>query len=89
MLTPYYAKAYAMTEMFKKDDSKGAKPGPIEEAMAKVREEQKGKVEAMRKEFAEKYGADALTIVRKHEPEFFVLNEKIMGAAMGAFMKKK
>ncbi len=89
VLTPYYAKAYAMTEMFKGDDSKDKKPGSVEDVMAKVREEQKGKVEAMRKEFAAKYGEDALALVRKHEPEFFALNEKIMGAAMGAFMKKK
>jgi len=40
------------------------------------------------KSLRRKYGPEALALMQKHEPEFFAINEKMMGAAMGAMMKK-
>jgi hypothetical protein len=88
VLTPYYARAYAMEQMFKPKGT-AKKPAGANDIMAKIHEGQMAQLETARKEFSDKYGADALAVVRKHEEEFMAINEKIMGAAMGALGGKK
>ena len=92
VLLTYYSRLYAMERMFAGSGgakATGNKPGPIEEAMAKVQKDEAVNAEAVRKEFGERYGEDALALVKKHEPEFFAITEKMMSAAMGAMFKKK
>jgi hypothetical protein len=97
VLTPYYARIYAMSNLFGKPadakvaEAKGEqpKPGSMEAARLKAQEGRMERLETTRKEFADQYGADALERVKKHEPEFMAINEKMMGAAMSAFGNKK
>jgi hypothetical protein len=97
-VTPYYARLYAMQDALKKAGevharieeakAKGKEPSPVDTAMDKVYGEQSNRIETMRKDFAAKYGEDGLAVVKKHEPEFMVINEKMMAAAMGGMMRK-
>jgi hypothetical protein len=86
VLSPYYATAYAMRSLPEKPDTANAeppKPGSMEAAMLKGREMRKARLESARKELADRYGADVLELVQKHEPEFMEINKKMMGAAVG------
>jgi hypothetical protein len=90
VLTPYYSRLYALERMFGRsggDETPAKKPGAIAEAMARVREKRAARAAAVRQEFSERYGEDALALVKQHEPEFFAINEKMMNAAMGAMAK--
>jgi hypothetical protein len=96
--TRYYAHVYALqqaagrVEGFRKkiDEAKtsGKQPSVVDVAMEKAYSGQAAQLEMVRKEFATQYGPEALALMQKHEPEFFAINEKMMGAAMGAMMKK-
>jgi hypothetical protein len=96
--TGYYAHAYAVRQAAKKvddlrkkiDEAKlsGKQPSVVDMAMEKAYSAQAGQLEMLHKEFAAQYGPDALALMQKHEPEFFAINEKMMGAAMGAMMRK-
>jgi hypothetical protein len=98
MLTPYYARVYAMQMMLggmaggkaKAEGKKagdGKSPTGLEAALDKMHEGQSAQLEKTRKDFAEQYGQPALEVAQKHEPEFMVLNEKMMNAAMGGMRK--
>ena len=79
-LSPYIASALT-AELFArkpKDQTGKATEAPPNPRLA-----------AARKEFADKYGAEALAVVQKHEAEFIDINRKIMGQAMGAMADKK
>jgi hypothetical protein len=93
VLSPYYGRIYAMTRMFgKAPDAKPAEapaPGSMEAARLKAQEGRELRVETLRKEFGGQYGADALELVRKHEPEFMEITGKMMSGAMGALVDKK
>jgi hypothetical protein len=94
----YYAKVFALqgavsklAEHRKKIEeakAKGKAPGPLDTTMEAVYAGQVAALETVRKEFSTKYGADALALFQKHEPEFLAINEKMMAAAMGAMKKK-
>ncbi|HJX65681.1 MAG TPA: hypothetical protein VJ860_17210 [Polyangia bacterium] len=94
----YYAHVYALQQAAGKveglrkkiDEAKasGKQPSVVDVAMEKAYSGQAAQLELVRKEFAMQYGPEALTLMQKHEPEFFTINEKMMGAAMGAMMKK-
>jgi len=96
--TPYYARLYDMQDALKKAGevharievakAKGKEPSPVDTAMDKVYGEQSNRIETMRKDFAAKYGENALAVMKKHEPEFMAINEKMMANAMGAMMRK-
>ena len=96
--TRYYAHAYALQdaadkvgELRKKiaeAKAKGKEPSPVDTAMEKAYAGQADRLEAMRKEFAARYGAQALALMQKHEPEFFAINKKMMDSAMGAMRRK-
>jgi hypothetical protein len=95
VLTPYYTRVYVLGEGMAKlmgggsgDGAGKGKPNLMAEAMAKATQGNAAQLETMRKDFAKQYGAEALALVQKHEPEFMVINEKMMGAAMGAMTKK-
>jgi hypothetical protein len=95
----YFGQAYVLNDAAKKveeyrkkiDEAKasGKQPSAVDVAMEKAYSGQAGQLEKMRKEFATQYGPEALALMQKHEPEFFAINEKMMGAAMGAMMKKR
>jgi hypothetical protein len=95
----YYAHAYALhdaakqvAELRKKIDearTSGKQPSAVDVAMEKAYSGQTGQLEKMRAEFAAQYGPEALALMQKHEPEFYAINQKMMGAAMGAMMRKK
>ena len=97
--TAYYARVYIfrdaaskVEELHKKiDDARanGKQPSPVDTAMEKAYSGQAAQLENLRKEFAAQYGPQALALMQKHEPEFLAINEKMMGAAMGAMMRKK
>jgi hypothetical protein len=94
----YYAHVYALQQAAGKveglrkkiDEAKasGKQPSVVDVAMEKAYSGQASQLEVVRKEFAMQYGPEALALMQKHEPEFFTINEKMMGAAMGAMMKK-
>jgi hypothetical protein len=94
----YYAHVYALQQAAGKveglrkkiDEAKasGKQPSVVDVAMEKAYSGQAAQLEVVRKEFAMQYGPEALALMQKHEPEFFTINEKMMGAAMGAMMKK-
>jgi hypothetical protein len=96
--TPYYAHAYAMQDAIGKVDelrkkieeakAKGKEPSPVDTAMEKAYSAQAARLEKVREEFAGRYGPPALAAIRKHEPEFFAINKKMMDAAMGAMKRK-
>ena len=96
--TRYYAHVYALQQAAGKveglrkkiDEAKtsGKQPSVVDVAMEKAYSGQAAQLEVVRKEFATQYGPEALAVMQKHEPEFLVINEKMMGAAMGAMMKK-
>jgi hypothetical protein len=98
IVTSYYARTYVMQDAVKKADetraniaaakAQGKQPSLVDTAMDKMYSEQLTRFEAARKEFATQYGEDALALVKKHEPEFFAINEKIMGATMKGLMRK-
>ena len=99
LATRYFAHVYALSEAATKvegyrkkiDEAKasGKQPGVVDVAMEKAYSGQAAQLEVVRKEFAMQYGPEALALMQKHEPEFFTINEKMMGAAMGAMMKKR
>jgi hypothetical protein len=99
VVTAYYARTYAMQDAVKKAAEVRAKleaakatgktPSPVDIALDKVYSDQLGRLEAARQEFGEHYGEDALAAVKKHEPEFHAINEKMMGAALGGLAGKK
>ena len=96
--TRYYAHAYALQDAADKVGelrkkiaevkAKGKEPSPVDTAMEKAYSGQADRLEAMRKEFAAQYGAPALALMQKHEPEFFAINKKMMDSAMGAMRRK-
>jgi hypothetical protein len=99
VVSAYYARTYALQDAVKKGGevrakieaakAKGKEPGPVDVAMDKAYGEQLTRIESVRNNFAARYGQDALALVKKHEPEFFTINEKMVGAAMGGMMHKK
>lgn len=95
LLTPYYARVRAMERLFGKtaatkgEQSQPAPPaGSMEAARLKAQDDQRAQLEAMRREFAMQYGAKALELVKKHEPELASLDHQTAGAAMGAMAPK-
>jgi hypothetical protein len=94
----YYAHTYALQdaadkvgELRKKiaeAKSKGKEPSPVDTAMEKAYSGQADRLEAVRKDFAARYGAQALAVLQKHEPEFFAMNKKMMDSALGAMRRK-
>jgi hypothetical protein len=96
--TGYYARAYVFREAASKVDelhkkieeakASGKQPSVVDTAMEKAYSGQAAQLERLHQEFAAQYGPQALALMRKHEPEFFAINEKMMGAAMGAMKKK-
>jgi hypothetical protein len=96
--TRYYAQAYAMQdavgkveELRKKIDeakAKGKQPSPVDTAMEKAYSAQAARLEKIREDFGARYGKQALALIRKHEPEFFAINKKMMDSAMGAMRRK-
>jgi hypothetical protein len=96
--TRYYAHAYAFREAANKVDelhkkiedakASGKQPSVVDVAMEKAYTAQAAQLETVHKEFAAQYGAQTLALMQKHEPEFFAINEKMMGAAIGAMKKK-
>jgi hypothetical protein len=98
LVMSYYARNYAMQDAVKKAEevrakiadakSHGKEPSPVDTAMEKMYGTQLTRLESGREDFAAQYGKDALALVKKHEPEFLVINEKIMGAAMNGMMRK-
>ena len=96
VLGPYYARVYTMDRLFGRsggatgEESKGEPPpGSMEAAKLKAREVQKEQLKAVRKEFADRYGAEVLELVRKHEADFVAISEKPAGGGMGAMGTKK
>jgi hypothetical protein len=96
--TRYYAQVYAMQdavgkveELRKKIDeakAKGKPPSPVDTAMEKAYSAQADRLEKIREAFAGLYGPQALALIRKHEPEFFAINKRMMDSAMGAMRRK-
>jgi len=94
----YYARAYAFREAANKVDdlhkkieeakANGKQPSVVDMAMEKAYSGQAAQLERLHQEFAGQYGPQALALMQKHEPEFFAINEKMMGAAIGAMKKK-
>jgi hypothetical protein len=39
-------------------------------------------MDAIRKDFGERFGEDALTLVQKHEADFFPIHEKMLSTAL-------
>jgi hypothetical protein len=97
VLTPYYAKIFATSRLFgKPTDAKPAaeaaeppKPGSPEAMRLKRQEERAAQIETWRKEISDQYGTDALETIKKHEPEFLEITEKMMASATGSSGKKK
>ena len=98
VLTPYYARVYALQMLLggmgagkaKAEGKKagdGKSPTGLEAALDKMHDGQSAQLEKARKDFAEQYGQAALELVKKHEPEFLVINEKMMNAAMGGMRR--
>jgi hypothetical protein len=92
VLSPYYARVYATAHFLRNNPpTAGAeppKPGSMEAARLKSQEQRMAGLETSRKEFGERYGAAALELVKKHEPEFVEINKKMMAAAFGAMADK-
>ena len=96
--TSYYAHAYAMQDAVSKVDelrkkieeakAKGKQPSPVDTAMEKAYSGQAARLEKVREDFAGRYGQPALAVIRKHEPEFFAMNKKMMDSALGAMRRK-
>ena len=96
--TRYYAQAYAMQDAASKVDelrkkideakAKGKQPSVVDTAMEKAYSAQADRLETLRNEFATQYGPQALALIRKHEPEFFAINKKMMDSAIGAMRRK-
>jgi len=94
VVTSYYARGYAARDAGKKAEevrariaeakAKGKPPNPVDAALDKVYSDQLARFEDVRTEFAATYGDDAMAVVKEHEPDFFAINEKIIGAAKAA-----
>ena len=95
----YYARGYVLLDAGKRAEevnarietakAKGKEPSPVDVAMAKAHADQASRFETVRKEFAARYGQDALTLMQKHEPEFFEINKQMMGAAMSGMVQQR
>jgi hypothetical protein len=68
--------------------AKGKEPSVVDTAMEKAYSAQADRLEKVREEFSAQYGPQALALIRKHEPEFFAINQKMMDAALGSLKRK-
>jgi hypothetical protein len=92
ILTPYYGRLFAMKYGLSRasqaqagsDETKaaGKDPSATERAMEKMHSNQTARMELIRKDFAEHYGQEALTLVQKHEPDFFPIHDKTLSVAL-------
>jgi hypothetical protein len=92
VLSPYYARVYAAAHFLGSNPPTAGgeppKPGSMEAARLKSQEQRLASLETSRKEFGDRYGAAALELVKKYEPEFVEINKKMMAAAFGAMADK-
>jgi hypothetical protein len=96
VVIPYYARIYAPRDAqtmcaearkrIEEARSAGKESRPVDGATDKACLEQANRLETQRKEFATRYGEDALTIVKKHERDFLAINQKMMAVARGGLL---
>jgi len=93
LLVPYYARIAGMQEMMKRSEAArlrleeakrtGQEPNSVDKAMEKALGDQSKRIEAVRAEFASRYGEEGLALLQKHEADFLPIQLKMMSAAMG------
>jgi hypothetical protein len=92
LLRAYYTSLFHMQLAIKRDEesrtareaanAKSRKPGADDHGLSNLRRDQEKLIAAMRREFAARYGDDALKLVQKHEPEFATINERKFGGGI-------
>lgn len=88
IVTPYYGRLFAMQSGLSRTVEMRAKAAEAagreasDKAMDKLRAEQAARMDAIRKDFGERYGEDGLALVQKHEADFFPIHEQMLGAAL-------
>lgn len=98
LTSQYYTPMYAKQETLRRLEQhrkaiaeakeKGKEPNQVDVAMAKAFGEQEIEIERIRKDISDKYGPESLALMKKHEPEFFAINEQLMKAALGGMKMK-
>ncbi len=93
LLMPYYARIAGMKIMMERSQQargmsgegapRGASGSTDPAPAARPAFDHAARVEAIRKDFADRYGADALLLLQKHEPEFLTIQEQMTSAGMG------
>jgi hypothetical protein len=93
LLVPYYARVATMQDAMKRSEAArlrleeakkaGKEPNPVDKAMEKALGDQSRRIEAVRTEFASRYGAERFALLQKHEADFLPIQLKMMNAAMG------
>ena len=93
LLVPYYARIAGMQETVKRSEAArrrleeakrtGQEPNPVDQALEKTLDHQSRRVEAVRAEFASRYGEERVALLRKHEADFLPTHLRMMSAAMG------
>jgi len=92
LVTPYYGRMFALQDRLKRSaeihgrveeaNANGKQPNPADVAMDRMHRDLSARLEAVRKDFGERYGEEALALVRKHEPDFLPIHEKMVGPAV-------
>lgn len=88
ILTPYYGRLFAMhsglsrTVEMRARAAEAAARGASDKTMEKLQAEQAARMDAIRKDFGERYGTEGLALVQKHEADFFPIHEQMLGPAL-------
>jgi hypothetical protein len=98
-VTEYYAKGFALRDAVNNLDevrrrlaaakAKGMAPNPFDTSMEAAYVKQTQRLDELRKSMESNYGTAALEAVKRHEEQFFAINEKIMATAFGPHGDKK
>ena len=93
LLVPYYARIAGIQETMKRSEAArlrleeakraGQEPNSVDQAVAKTLGDQSKRIEAVRAEFASRYGEARVALLQKHEADFLPVHLKMMSAAMG------
>jgi hypothetical protein len=97
LLRPYYARLFHMQLAIKRAEktlaeleaakAKGKGQSDHDHGLPNVKRAQANQVTAARKDFAARYGDEALKLVQKHESEFFTINERVFDSGIHHLMR--
>lgn len=88
IVTPYYGRLFAMHSGLSRTAEMRAKAAgatgrdPADKSTDKLQAQQAARMNAIRKDFGERFGEDALVLVQKHEADFFPIHEKMLSTAL-------